>query len=353
MEPQPPPTRPAPPFVTPTEPAPLPVAAEPQLRIGAAERDAAEQRLRQALRDDVLTITEYDERLGAVMAARTQSDLDGLLADLPAPPRPAAPVGPECAKVVAVLGNTQQRGRWRPAKGLRAIAVMGGANVDLRDAVSDDGVFDITAYAVMGSVDVVVPDDAAVEVDGFSILGDRENTTADPQAPGATVRVTGYAVMGEVKVRTATKRERRRYPVADEAAEPRPARSRSTLPTDSARRFGWGRRIAAVAMIGLLGAGPIRAVATSDAAVLFGSRDYHPTAAELAGDNDIEVASFFGSIEVVLPEGVQARSGGLQLFGSAECGAACDGPVDADTVEVEATVMFGSAQIIYPSERDD
>ena len=351
MEPQlTPPTRPVPPWA-PTQPGPLPDVRPPERRIGATERDAAEQRLRQALRDDVLTIMEYDERLGAVMASRTQTEIDALLADLPEPPQPVQGAQlSECASVVAVLGNTEQRGRWRPAKGLRAVAVMGSAKVDLRDAVSDDGVFDITAYAVMGTVEVIVPDDAAVDVSGFSVLGDRENSTADPQAPGVTVRVTGYAVMGEVKVRLASKRERRRFPVPGQgppATPPTPAVPRVHAPS------GWGRRIAAIAVIGLLGAGPIRAVATSDAAVLFGSREYHPTPEQLAGDDDIEVASFFGSIEVVLPEGVYARSGGLQLFGSSECDAPCAGSAEARRVEVEATTMFGSAEIRYPGEDSD
>ena len=137
MEPQPPPTRPSPPWA-PTQAGPLPDVRAPERRIGAAERDAAEQRLRQALRDDVLTIMEYDERLGGVMAARTQTEIDGLLADLPEPPRPVhGPQLAECGTVVAVLGTTEQRGRWRPAKGLRAVAVMGSARVDLHDEVSD------------------------------------------------------------------------------------------------------------------------------------------------------------------------------------------------------------------------
>lgn len=330
----------------PTGSTPVPAVADVavQPRIGAAERDVAEQRLRQALRDDVLTITEYDERLGLVMAARVQSDLDHVLADLPQPPQRPSPTLPTCDRVVAVLGNTEQRGRWRPASGLRAIAVMGSAKVDLRDAVSDDGTFDIDAYAVMGTVEVIVPDGSAVIVDGFIIMGDRQNTTSEP-AGGPAVRVRGYGLMGEVKVRPASKRERRRFPVGDEApAPPAPSPARPTM------RRGWGRKVAAVAVIGLLGAGPIRAVATADAVALFGSREYLPTKAELAGDNDIAVASFFGSVEVVLPDDVGARYGGLQMFGSAECGLPCDMAADATQVEIEATTMFGSTQIRHVGE---
>jgi hypothetical protein len=346
MDPQ-PPTREPPVWARPQQAAHVPAVADGQPRIGAAERDLAEQRLRAALRDDVLTITEYDERLTLVMAARTQPELDEILADLPVPHRPAPPAQiSECARVVAVLGNTEQRGRWRPAKGLQAIAVLGGARVDLRDAVTSDGTYEVNAYAVLGTVDVVVPDDAAVEMDGFSVLGDRSNGTLDPQASGVAVRINGYAVMGEINVRTATKREKRRWradgDVDPPAAAPEPQRRKGSS--------GWGARIAAIALLGLLGAGPIRAAATADATVLFGSRQYLPTSAQIAGDNDIEVASFFGSIEVVLPEGVYARYGGMQIFGSAECHAPCEGPVQVPRVEIEATSMFGSVQIRHAGE---
>lgn len=226
------------------------------------------------------------------MAARVQSDLDRVLADLPEPPQASSPAVPTCDRVVAVLGNTEQRGRWRPAPRLRAIAVMGSAKVDLRDAVSDDGTFDVDAYAIMGTVEVIVPDGSAVTVDGFIVMDDRQNTTSEP-AGGPAVRVRGYGLMREVKVRPASKRERRRFPVGDEA--PAPPASRTLGPI--AHR-GWGRKLAAVAVIGLLGAGPIRAVATADAVALFGSKEYLPTQTELAGDDDIEATTMFGATQI-------------------------------------------------------
>src|SRR6516162_8798710 len=56
-----------------------PIPSRPGLRVSDADRDAV--------------VTELGERVTQAMAARTEGDLDGLLADLP-PARPAASTAP-------------------------------------------------------------------------------------------------------------------------------------------------------------------------------------------------------------------------------------------------------------------
>jgi hypothetical protein len=60
------------------------------MRVSDAERQAAADRLRGALGEGRLDLTEYDNRLGRAYAAVTYADLDRLFADLPvhAPPPP-------------------------------------------------------------------------------------------------------------------------------------------------------------------------------------------------------------------------------------------------------------------------
>ena len=59
------------------------------LRIGDAERDATMALLRDHFVAGRLTLDELTERLDLVLAAKTQGQIDGLMADLPRPPRPA------------------------------------------------------------------------------------------------------------------------------------------------------------------------------------------------------------------------------------------------------------------------
>jgi hypothetical protein len=63
------------------------------LRASDAERDAVAAELAEHHQDGRLDATEFDERVGRAISARTRGDLDGLLADLPrrAPEQPPVP----------------------------------------------------------------------------------------------------------------------------------------------------------------------------------------------------------------------------------------------------------------------
>jgi hypothetical protein len=83
------------------------------LRAADADRQFVAERLRDALNEGRLSLSEYDDRLKETYAAKTYGDLDGLLGDLPtvvheqraqvaplAPARPAAQVPPQGAPPV-------------------------------------------------------------------------------------------------------------------------------------------------------------------------------------------------------------------------------------------------------------
>ena len=73
-----------------------------ELRIGDAERDVAMTQLREHFVAGRLTFDELTERIDAALGSKTQRQLDGLMADLPRPPkatrteddRPGAGPGP-------------------------------------------------------------------------------------------------------------------------------------------------------------------------------------------------------------------------------------------------------------------
>ncbi|WP_035857804.1 DUF1707 SHOCT-like domain-containing protein [Cryptosporangium arvum] len=78
--------------------APLPDVPEsrpPSLRVGDAERQAVVDRLKAALDEGRLDLTEFDERSALAYAAKTEAELVPLTADLPAQPghtpRPPVP----------------------------------------------------------------------------------------------------------------------------------------------------------------------------------------------------------------------------------------------------------------------
>jgi hypothetical protein len=70
------------------------------MRVSDAERQGAADRLRAAMGDGRLDLTEYDTRLGRAYSAVTYADLDQLFTDLPA--HAAAPVVGAAPKPPAV-----------------------------------------------------------------------------------------------------------------------------------------------------------------------------------------------------------------------------------------------------------
>jgi hypothetical protein len=62
-----------------------------ELRVSDVERAATQERLRRAVGDGQLDLTEFDQRVARVWAARTRGDLTAVTRDLPEPPPPAPP----------------------------------------------------------------------------------------------------------------------------------------------------------------------------------------------------------------------------------------------------------------------
>lgn len=197
----------------------------PELRVGDRERRATDDRLRAALDDGVLTLVEYDERTKDCWAARTQHDLDVLVADLPEPA--ATPLA--------------------------------------------------------------------------------ASTVHDDAAPPA----------------------------------PRPFRARE--------RPSLGKLVIPAVVLAVVAFGGVNVLGAADGASVFGSR----TVTVSQDQDQVQVASLFGSTEVVVPDGVTARTTGLMMFGSVNCEQACALPLGAPTtreVVVDANGGFGSVDVVTQSE---
>lgn len=108
----------------------------------------------------------------------------------------------------------------------------------------------------------------------------------------------------------------------------------------------FARGLGAVVLVGVglyVGSGLLGA---SDGASVFGDRDV-----QVAADQErVDVGMVFGSIDVVVPDDVRARSTGTVLFGSVDCEQACRPDPNLREVVVDANGAFGSVEVRTQTE---
>lgn len=188
-------------------------AGPPPLRAGDADREATLALLRAATVDGRLTVDELAERAGLTHDARTHAELEAVTADLQAPPAAVRLTGPPLPGAPAedgieshrtVLSLARHTGRRAMAARSRFSCTLGNIHLDLRDVVLAGPQVDIEIRAVLGWVQVVVPEGIEVRMAGDGILTNREvHLRAVPVPPGAPVvcvHVSG--VLGSVSVRS-------------------------------------------------------------------------------------------------------------------------------------------------------
>jgi hypothetical protein len=199
----------------------LPEGPDPrELRASDHDRDRVAEVLRQAAGDGRLTLDELDERLSAVYAAKTYGELEPITKDLPigtAPsPAPATQQNaphrfggePTSSVAVGIMGGFTRRGSWVAPKTFTAVAFWGGGEIDLREARFAERTVTIRTFAVMGGMNIIVPEDAEVDVQGIGIMGGYDDRASGAGGPGAPrIVIKGFAFWGGVGVQ----RKRRRH----------------------------------------------------------------------------------------------------------------------------------------------
>jgi hypothetical protein len=176
----------------------------PAVRASDDEREAVVARLRTAAGEGRLALDELAARLDRALAAVTRAELEPLTSDLPEQPASAPPAAKARRWIVGIMGGGNHRGRWRIAARCTVVNVMGGADLDLTDAIVESSETEIRVFSLMGGSDIVVPDGVQVELSGFAFMGGNDLRLEDtsPPPPGApVVRVRAYSVMGGTDVK--------------------------------------------------------------------------------------------------------------------------------------------------------
>src|SRR5690349_18171476 len=179
-------------------------------RASDGERDAVVQRVQDAFAEGRLDDVEFDERTRAALTARTHTDLEALLADLPAAPEaPAAPraaaAGPGPGRfAVALKGSVRRAGRWRVPERYTTVVYKGGGWLDLRAAELTGPVTTFLAVAYKSRVTILVPPNVRVEMTGLGVNQDVHDEDPGYRLPAdaPVVHVRGIAYKGTVEIAT-------------------------------------------------------------------------------------------------------------------------------------------------------
>ncbi len=216
-----------------------------------AARTRVLELLRNRLTDPRHPVDDLSSRLDRARAATSLEELRALVSDLPGgrsivpvPPAPhrlstgarggaasgeeppaaagkppsavsaASPMPPLEARATAAEVRDQdflfvhqdgavRSGPWIPARHTWVLNVMGGADLDFREARFGPGVTEVSVFSVFGGVEIVVPPDLQVECEGTAVLAAFEadpglRPVTDPTAP--VLRVNGVSILAGVAV---------------------------------------------------------------------------------------------------------------------------------------------------------
>jgi Domain of unknown function (DUF1707)/Cell wall-active antibiotics response 4TMS YvqF len=195
-----------------------PFGENPRLRASDADRDRAASVLNGAMAEGRLTVAEHADRLDALYAAKTHAEIVPLLDDLPGRPAPAAatparaPGSGEVSHIVAILSGATRKGSWTAPSAMNVVSLLGGVELDFREATLPAGEITISAACILGGLEITVPPEMQVIDNGVAILGGREIAADSDEStrPGAPVlRITGFCFLGGVEVKRKARKARR------------------------------------------------------------------------------------------------------------------------------------------------
>lgn len=160
------------------------------LRVSDAEREYVGQLLQRAVGQGMLSLGEFTERMDTALAARTRGELNSVLYDLPgirvvgespapapagpapAPqPAPAYPAQQTPTVIRAKMSSVTRKGPWHVPPSLHVENWLSGVTLDFTSAVMQTQVVEITIDGFCGSMTLIVPPEATVDLDGVETVG--------------------------------------------------------------------------------------------------------------------------------------------------------------------------------------
>jgi predicted membrane protein len=101
----------------------------------------------------------------------------------------------------AILGGVARRVSSKNFRGGQATAVLGGCELDLRDAVISESPAEIEVFTFWGGIDIRVPQEWDIQVKSSAILGGFEDKTSSIGDGSQVLVIRGTAFMAGVEIK--------------------------------------------------------------------------------------------------------------------------------------------------------
>ncbi|MGQ4598043.1 DUF1707 domain-containing protein [Nocardia sp. R6R-6] len=194
-----------------------------ELRVSDAEREHVGQLLQRAVGLGMLSLGEFTERMDTALAAKTRGELNAVLVDLPGvrlagqptaarasfvnsspafgKPAPPVPGSNTAGDVIrARMSAVNRRGPWQVVPRLYLNNWMSGVTLDFTEAIMSTQVVEVNVDDYCGSVTLIVPAEATVDLNALELIGSSVNNkvrTGPPLGPLHVV-VRGRMRLGSV-----------------------------------------------------------------------------------------------------------------------------------------------------------
>jgi predicted membrane protein len=111
-------------------------------------------------------------------------------------------VGGDTVDATALLGGVERTCTSQDFRGGEITAIMGGCEIDLRQAAIKTDEVVLHVFAFWGGIEIKVPETWAVTLEGFPIMGGMTDSARTPiERSNQRLLIKGFVMMGGVEVR--------------------------------------------------------------------------------------------------------------------------------------------------------
>jgi len=195
--------------------------ALPPLPTLSRAREQKISELSQHFANDDLSLDELERRIEQVYKAGSVSELDAITSDLrvpapaassqlaPAPVSSAASYAPAFpsrgTRILAVMSESRRTGRWLVPPRVDVVSLMADVKIDLTGAVLPPGGAEFHVRSIWAACKIIVPPEMRVINEMHAIMASVVSKAEEMDVEGTvhrgpTLRLTGTALMAEVKV---------------------------------------------------------------------------------------------------------------------------------------------------------